>query len=244
MPKRPTRNTWASSPRTRSLRADVNSSEDASTSIKSHRSDALALTREGLPLKVAGPKRARPRAAALTACVAIVVHSTGGEGVEWDRSLGPPHRFTKSGIFPTRPSDLTGGRTATVHKRVDAVGGAVTPPTAFQSVSEQPHDQGRRLSSSRCAAVHRPSVAALRWGCCQTSALICASEEYCSQFPEPFLTGCASAAQTSERARPGQTRGGLGEIQLSFHAGRSAEGDGAAARKRLRGEAASSHAVG
>jgi hypothetical protein len=87
--------------------------------------------------------------AALTACVATTSRHPSRGGSSGACSLGRPKRFTTSRTFqpPVRaiwrqqPESVRGG---------DAVGGAVTPPTAFQSVSESHTTRVEQLRSSRC----------------------------------------------------------------------------------------------
>jgi hypothetical protein len=111
--------------------------------------------------------------------------------------------------YSYRPFELSGVDRCESVKRVDAVGGAVTPPTAFQSVSEQLHEPGsngpRRAafcrsaytvscrSSVRMLPDPRSLAPAQR---CDSSLRRSREETRKCAISEAFLDWCASVAQT------------------------------------------------
>jgi hypothetical protein len=103
-----------------------------------------------------------------------------GVVVEYDSSLGRTQGFIVRGFF-LRPFGRFRPRASPdLVKRIDAAGGAVTPPTAYQGVSERPHEPGSNDSTrSRIAAVRIPISAALRRACCQ----ICQHDLNTSESP-------------------------------------------------------------
>jgi hypothetical protein len=103
-----------------------------------------------------------------------------GVVVEYDSSLGRTQGFTVGGFF-LRPFGRFRPRASPdLLEQIDAAGGAVTPPTAYQGVSERPHEPGSNDSSrSRIAAVRIPISAALRRACCQ----ICQHDLNTSESP-------------------------------------------------------------
>jgi hypothetical protein len=116
----------------------------------------------------ARPRASRPRdGAALTACAATPkVVTQLGRGrvatVPWTALSG----FHKLRHFPTARFQFSGRQALESVRRGNAVGGAVTPPTAFQSVSEKPREPGPNSSTGAVfAAVRIPSRAAPRGAC-------------------------------------------------------------------------------
>jgi hypothetical protein len=103
------------------------------------------------------------------------------------------------------------------------VGGAVTPPTAFQSVSEQPHEPGRtaQLEPFLPQCVYR-LCAALRCACCQTRAaragrLVGPEAKASVAISETGLDQLVEAAHTRCAFDPAQ---GSGEQDFSRQASR------------------------
>jgi hypothetical protein len=131
--------------------------------------------------------------AALTACAATTGrHPTRGED-RADRSLDRLQSFTNSGRFLLLVRAIWPEHCESA-KRGDAVGGAVTPPTAFQSVSEQPHEPGsngpRRAALPQCVYRLVPLFGA------HVARPRSREEGGSVQFPKAFLDWCASGAQT------------------------------------------------
>jgi hypothetical protein len=134
--------------------------------------------------------------AALTACAATTGrHPTRGED-RADRSLDRLQSFTNSGRFLLLVRAIWPEHCESA-KRGDAVGGAVTPPTAFQSVSEQPHEPGSNgPREPPCRSAYTVS--------CRSSVRMLTDRvrgrkgEVCN-FRRPFLTGVRAGRRLKGR---------------------------------------------
>lgn len=101
--------------------------------------------------------------AALMACAAIIGRRpTGRRDRAASVSLGRAQDSTIDGGF-LAPGRVVSASTECLHGFY-AAGGAITPPTAFQSVSEQSHDQGRTARvEPLCRSAYPDLCRSSRW---------------------------------------------------------------------------------